>query len=210
MSLIKKFLNLFKRNKNVEVEQQEVVKVNEIQPEKETKAVEGVVEAEQETKTAKTVSVNTGVANYFDFAEIAQEKYAEKRKRMQIKRDDLTEKIAKAEDSKAATDDAYLANLAEKDIQSNKQERAKISNLLTVKEQEYAEVMLHKSNISYLNMIQRKLAKLKKQERDALSNCSTEAREMAKGCHPILPFNAEETVVALEGKVATEEDTKSL
>ena len=165
------------------------------------KPMEGVVE---DSTVVETKITRTGKANQ-NFSKIICSKYADKRKRLEVKDASISFRIAMAEESKSKTDDKYLAGLAEKDIQNNKKEQAKIEEMLTVSEEDFTEVMRHKSNIAYLNLIQKILAKYKKAEREALANCSRSAREMAKGCRPVLPFDTEETVKTIEDKVTLDE-----
>ena len=213
MGFIKKLIGLFSKNKEESTVANEVednsTLLNEVEEttpvQEETPAVEGVVETKDEAKAEK-VATST-VAKLVDFKAIAKEKYNDKRKRLQVKKDDLTEKIAMAEDSISRTDDKYLVHLAEKDMQNNTKTRAKISTLLETSEEDFEEVMLHKSHIAYLNLIQKKIVELKKVEKDSLAKCSSQAREMAKGCRAILPFDTEETVKSLENKVSTEENS---
>lgn len=213
MGFIKKLIGLFSKNKaestvanEVEDNSSLLNEVEETTPvqEEETPAVEGVVETKTETKAEKVAS--STVAKLVDFKAVAKEKYNDKRKRLQVKKDDLTEKIAMAEDSISRTDDKYLVHLAEKDMQNNTKTRAKISTLLETSEEDFEEVMLHKSHIAYLNLIQKKIVELKKVEKDSLAKCSSQAREMAKGCRAILPFDTQETVKSLENNVSTEEN----
>ena len=89
-------------------------------------------------------------------------------------------------------------------MQNNTKTRAKINILLETSEEDFEEVMLHKSHIAYLNLIQKKIVELKKVEKDSLAKCSSQAREMAKGCRAILPFDTQETVKSLENNVSTE------
>lgn len=203
MGLIKKFIGLFSKNK------EEATIVNDVENTapivEETPAVEGIVETNNEAKTEK-VATST-VAKVVDFKALAKDKYNDKRKRLQVKKDDLTEKIAMAENSISKTDDKYLVHLAEKDMQNNTKTRAKINTLLETSEEDFEEVMLHKSHIAYLNLIQKKIVELKKVEKDSLAKCSSQAREMAKGCRAILPFDTEETVKSLENKVSTEDNS---
>lgn len=158
---------------------------------------EGVVEDNTvvETKITRTSKTSQNLSKIICL------KYADKRKRLEVKNASISFRIATAEESKSKTDDKYLAGLAEKDIQNSKKEQAKIEELLTVSEEDFAEVMRHKNNIAYLTLIQKMLAKYKKEEREALANCSRSAREMAKGCRPVLPFDTEETVKTIEDKV---------
>lgn len=162
-------------------------------------AVEGVVELENQTKS--TNSQENGVANYADFSKLAKDKYNDKLKRLQAKSDDLTKKIAIGDEAKLTTDNKFLLDSANEKIMSMNKEKSKIENLCNVSQQEFSEVMLHKSNIAYLNMLQRKIAELKKAEKELMSKCSSQAREFAKGCHPILPFDTENTVKSLEDNV---------
>lgn len=162
---------------------------------------EGVVEDNTVVETKITRTSNTSQ----NLSKIICSKYADKRKRLEVKDASISFRIAMAEESKSKTDDKYLAGLAEKDIQNSKKEQAKIEELLTVSEEDFAEVMRHKSNIAYLTLIQKILAKYKKEEREALANCSRSAREMAKGCRPVLPFDTEETVKTIEDKVTLDE-----
>ena len=212
MGFIKKLIGLFSKNKEESTVANEVednnALLNEVEETtpavEETPAVEGVVETKTEAKAEK-VATST-VAKLVDFKAVAKEKYNDKRKRLQVKKDDLTEKIAMAEDSISRTDDKYLVHLAEKDMQNNTKTRAKINILLETSEEDFEEVMLHKSHIAYLNLIQKKIVELKKVEKDSLAKCSSQAREMAKGCRAILPFDTQETVKSLENNVSTEEN----
>lgn len=212
MSFIKKLANLFKKkNQGIEVADEntlpedEATKINNAstQSAQDTleilqSAKEGEVEDNHPiTKTPQKVSFTSA-----GFKEIAENKYFDKRKRLAIKYANLQANITKAEIAKASTDDRYLIGLAEKDIAGQRATLVNIDSLLNnVTAEDFVVAMAHKSKIESISLLQKLLAKMKKEEREALASMSSEVREMIKGCRAILPGDIDETAKAIEDKI---------
>lgn len=174
----------------------DVTVMSEVKVESEDKVLEGVVETVPVKKSA------VAPVKMVDFDKIVTEKFKSKKSRLTDKRIGLVSNISKAEESKESTTDQYLKGLATKDIKAKQDQLDDVDKLLGVTVEEFAEVMSHKSNLTYLNLIQKTLTRLKKQEKKALSQCSEQARALAKGCRSILPFDTQNTVEEIEGTVS--------